>query len=39
VKPEHFATLSPLDDHRGTAGYRLDAAVTLVRRLLEELSP
>ncbi len=38
VRPEHFAHLSPLDDHRGTAAYRLDAAATLTRRLLRELS-
>ncbi len=37
VRPEHFAPLSPLDDHRGTASYRLDAAETLIRRLLEGL--
>ena len=38
VKPEYFAGLSPLNDHRGTAAYRLDAAMILVRRLLEALS-
>lgn len=38
VRPEHFAHLSPLDDHRGTAAYRLDAAATMTRRLLQELS-
>ena len=38
VRPEHFAHLSPLDDHRGTAAYRLDAAATLTGRLLEELA-
>ncbi len=38
IRPEHFAHLSPLDDHRGTAAYRLDAAATLTRRLLRELS-
>jgi CO/xanthine dehydrogenase FAD-binding subunit len=38
VRPEHFAHLSPLDDHRGTAAYRLDAAATLTSRLLRELS-
>lgn len=37
VRPDHFAHLSPLDDHRGTAAYRLDAAATLTRRLLREL--
>ena len=39
VTPGYFAHLSPLDDHRGTAAYRLDAAVTLTRRLLESLRP
>jgi CO/xanthine dehydrogenase FAD-binding subunit len=38
VRSEHFAHLSPLDDHRATAVYRLDAAATLTRRLLRELS-
>ena len=35
VKPEHFAVLSPIDDVRATAAYRLDAGLTLVRRALE----
>jgi CO/xanthine dehydrogenase FAD-binding subunit len=35
-RPEHFAALSPIDDVRATAAYRLDAAQTLVRRALEE---
>jgi CO/xanthine dehydrogenase FAD-binding subunit len=39
VTPAHFAHLSPLDDHRGTAAYRLDAAATLIKRLLGELNP
>ncbi len=38
VRQEHFAHLSPLDDHRGTAAYRLDAALTMTRRLLGELA-
>ncbi len=38
VSPAHFEHLSPLDDHRGTAAYRLDAAATLISRLLGELS-
>jgi len=37
VAPEHFAALSPIDDVRGAAAYRRDAAVTLVRRALAEL--
>jgi CO/xanthine dehydrogenase FAD-binding subunit len=39
VTAAHFAHLSPLDDHRGTAAYRLDAAATLIKRLLRELNP
>jgi CO/xanthine dehydrogenase FAD-binding subunit len=35
VSPEHFSGLSPIDDVRATARYRLDAAMTLVRRALE----
>jgi CO/xanthine dehydrogenase FAD-binding subunit len=34
VEASHLAPLSPIDDVRGSAGYRLDAAVTLLRRLL-----
>lgn len=34
VEPAHLAPLTPLDDVRGSAAYRLDAAVTLLRRLL-----
>jgi len=37
VRPEHLKPLSPIDDVRGSAGYRMDAALTLVRRLLGEL--
>jgi CO/xanthine dehydrogenase FAD-binding subunit len=33
----HLAGLTPIDDVRGTASYRLDAALTLVRRALAEL--
>ena len=33
----HLAELTPIDDVRGTASYRLDAALTLVRRALAEL--
>lgn len=36
VKPEHFAPISPIDDIRGTAEYRREAAQTLVRRALSE---
>jgi CO/xanthine dehydrogenase FAD-binding subunit len=38
VAKGHFAGLRPLDDHRGTAAYRLDASETLTRRLLERLA-
>ena len=34
---EHLDMLSPIDDVRGTAEYRLDAAATCVRRCLSEL--
>ncbi|MFQ5957988.1 MAG: FAD binding domain-containing protein [Alphaproteobacteria bacterium] len=33
----HLACLSPIDDIRGSAAYRLDAALTLVRRALNGL--
>jgi CO/xanthine dehydrogenase FAD-binding subunit len=35
VRPEHLAPLRPIDDVRATAGYRLDAALTLVGRALD----
>jgi CO/xanthine dehydrogenase FAD-binding subunit len=35
VETEHLARLSPIDDVRGTAEYRRDAALTLVGRALE----
>jgi CO/xanthine dehydrogenase FAD-binding subunit len=35
VLPEHLAELSPIDDVRATAIYRNDAALTLVRRVLD----
>ena len=38
VTPEHLAPLAPIDDVRGTAAYRRDAAVTLVRRALAGLA-
>jgi CO/xanthine dehydrogenase FAD-binding subunit len=37
VTSDHLAPLSPIDDVRGTAGYRLDATLTLVRRTIAEL--
>ncbi len=36
VAEAHLAALSPIGDCRGTAAYRHDAALTLVRRLLAE---
>ncbi len=36
VSPEHFSDLSPIDDIRSTAVYRLEAARTLVCRALAE---
>ena len=37
VDPAHLTPLAPLDDLRGSAVYRRDAALTLVRRTLNEL--
>jgi CO/xanthine dehydrogenase FAD-binding subunit len=37
VDPAHLDGLSPIDDVRGTAAYRRDAALTLVRRTLDGL--
>jgi len=34
ASPEHLAGLRPIDDVRATAGYRREAALTLVRRAL-----
>jgi len=34
VSPDHLAAFSPIDDLRGTAAYRRDATLTLVRRAL-----
>jgi CO/xanthine dehydrogenase FAD-binding subunit len=34
VKPDHISGLTPIDDARGTAGYRKDAALQLVREAL-----
>lgn len=35
---DHLVPLAPIDDVRGTAGYRRDAALTLVRRALAGLA-
>jgi len=34
VRADHLATLSPIDDVRATAAYRLEAAEEMVRRVL-----
>jgi CO/xanthine dehydrogenase FAD-binding subunit len=36
--PEHLAPLAPIDDIRGSATYRSQAALTLIRRSLERLT-
>lgn len=38
LRPEHLAPLAPIDDVRASAEYRGEAALTVVRRLLEELA-
>jgi CO/xanthine dehydrogenase FAD-binding subunit len=38
VRPEHLTALRPIDDVRASAEYRLDAALTLVRRTVNELA-
>ena len=38
VAPAHLASLAPIDDVRGSAEYRIDAAATLIRRALVELA-
>lgn len=37
VEPRHLDGLSPINDVRATAAYRRDAALTLVRRAIQEL--
>jgi CO/xanthine dehydrogenase FAD-binding subunit len=37
VRPDHFDVLCPIDDVRGSAPYRVDAAETLTRRLLRDI--
>jgi CO/xanthine dehydrogenase FAD-binding subunit len=39
VEPADLAPLAPIDDVRGTAAYRRDAALTLVRRAVAALAP
>ena len=38
VEPEDLRLLAPIDDPRGTATYRLDAARTMIGRLLDALA-
>jgi CO/xanthine dehydrogenase FAD-binding subunit len=38
VEAAHLAPLAPIDDVRGSAAYRRDAAVTVLRRLLSDLA-
>ncbi len=37
VAPAHLSALDPITDFRGSAAYRLDAALTVVRRVLADL--
>ena len=37
ARAEHLAALGPIDDVRASGAYRLDAALTLVRRVLNQL--
>ena len=37
ARPEHLARLTPIDDVRASREYRLDAGLTLVRRVLSRL--
>ncbi|MEZ5714100.1 MAG: FAD binding domain-containing protein [Paracoccaceae bacterium] len=37
VRPEHLAGLAPIDDVRGSAGYRLEAVAELTGRLIREV--
>ena len=38
VAPSHLAPLSPIDEVRGSSGYRSDAALVLLRRLLSKVA-
>ncbi len=38
VAPSHLAPLSPIDDVRGSAGYRREVAMVLLRRLLSKVA-
>ena len=37
IEPTDLAVLAPIDDVRGTAAYRRDVALTLVRRAVSDL--
>jgi CO/xanthine dehydrogenase FAD-binding subunit len=39
VTAAHLAPLAPIDDVRGTAAYRMDAALALLRRAVREVVP
>jgi CO/xanthine dehydrogenase FAD-binding subunit len=39
LEPAHLAPLAPIDDIRGSAGYRTDASLTVLRRLLQGFAP
>jgi CO/xanthine dehydrogenase FAD-binding subunit len=39
VRREHLASLLPIDDIRATASYRMDVALTLISRALEDCIP
>ncbi|MDU8929875.1 xanthine dehydrogenase family protein subunit M [Alisedimentitalea sp. MJ-SS2] len=39
VEPDHLAGLRPIDDVRGSAGYRLEAVREMIRRMLAEGTP
>ena len=36
--PAHFSALEPIDDVRGTAAHRRDAALTITRRALADVA-
>jgi CO/xanthine dehydrogenase FAD-binding subunit len=38
VRPEHFLGLTPIDDVRASATYRIDAVATLVARMLDRVA-
>ena len=37
VREDHFGALAPINDVRGSADYRMEAAMTLVRRVVSGL--